>query len=82
MARLIWLTSVQHAALNYPVGDYGAFTPVLPTKIYNDSRVPTGTFAIFNLPNVNVSTVSISPETNSDAMRLLEGFDFLEIIGP
>ena len=58
VSRLIWLMSVKHSAVNYPVGDYGAFTPVLPTKVYNDSRVPPGTFSVLNLPHVNISLVS------------------------
>ena len=48
----------KHSAVNYPVGDYGSFTPVLPTKVYNDSSVPPGTFSVLNLPNVNISLVS------------------------
>ena len=58
VSRLIWLMSVKHSAVNYPVSDYGAFTPVLPTKVYNDSSVPPGTFSVLNLPNVNISLVS------------------------
>ena len=56
--HLIWLMSVKHVAVDYPVGDYGAFTPLSPTKIYNDGRVPPGTFSIFNLPHSNISVVS------------------------
>lgn len=58
VSRLIWLMSVRHSAVNYPVSDYGAFTPVLPTKVYNDSSVPPGTFSVLNLPNVDISLVS------------------------
>ena len=58
--RLIWLMSVKHAALAYPVGEYGGFTPLSSTKVYNDSRVPPGTFSVFNLPNANISAVSHS----------------------
>ena len=53
---------MKHSAVNYPVGDYGAFTPVLPTKIYNDSRVPPGAFSVLNLPNVNIALVSKTKE--------------------
>lgn len=60
ISRLLWLLSVKHASVNYPVSDYGAFTPILPTKIYNDSTVPPGTFSVLNLPNVNISLVSES----------------------
>ena len=66
VSRLIWLMSVKHSAVNYPVGDYGAFTPVLPTKVYNDSSVPPGTFSVLNLPNVNITLVS---KTNQSINR-------------
>ena len=65
VSRLIWLLSVKHSAVNYPVSDYGAFTPVLPTKIYNDSSVPPGTFSVLNLPNVNISLVSKTKQSVS-----------------
>lgn len=51
--------SVKHAAVDYPMGEYGAFTPLTPTKVYNDSRVPPGTFSVFNLAHVNISVVSL-----------------------
>ena len=58
VTHLIWLMSVKHVAVNYPMSEYGAFTPLTPTKVYNDSRVPPGKFSVFNLPNVNISVVS------------------------
>lgn len=58
VTHLLWLMSVKHAAVDYPMGEYGAFTPLSPTKVYNDSRVPPGTFAVFNLAHVNISVVS------------------------
>ena len=60
VTHLIWLMSVKHAAVDYPVGEYGAFTPLFPTKLYNDSRVPPDMFAVFNLAHVNISVVSRS----------------------
>ena len=68
VSRLIWLMSVRHSAVNYPVSDYGAFTPVLPTKVYNDSRVTPGTFSFLNLPNVDISLVS---KANQSIDRLI-----------
>ena len=59
VTRLLWLLSVKHATVNYPVSDYGAFTPLLPTKIFNDTRVPQGDFSILNLPNSDISSVSV-----------------------
>jgi len=64
VTKLLWLLSVKHAAVNYPVSDYGAFTPLLPTKIYNDTRVPPGEFSIFNLPNGNISSAQIEVAMN------------------
>lgn len=59
VTNLLWLMSVKHAAVDYPMGEYGAFTPLTPTKVYNDSRVPPGTFSVFNLAHVNISVVSL-----------------------
>lgn len=64
VTKLVWLLSVKHAAVNYPVSDYGAFTPLLPTKIFNDTRVPPGQFSIFNLPNGNISSAQIEVAVN------------------
>ena len=60
VTHLIWLMSVKHVAVDYPLAEYGAFTPLTPTKVYNDTRVPPETFAVFNLPHVNISVVSHS----------------------
>ena len=60
VAKLIWLMSVKHSAVNFPITDYGAFTPLTPTMVYNDTRVPPGEFAVYNLPNGNISSVSVS----------------------
>lgn len=72
VSRLIWLLSVKHSAVNYPVSDYGAFTPVLPTKIYNDSRVPPGTFSVLNLPNVNIALVSKTKESVNQSITQVQ----------
>lgn len=63
VTKMIWVLSVKHSAVNYPSGDYGAFTPILPTKIYNDTRIPPGQTSVFNLPNTNISVVSDFAET-------------------
>ncbi|XP_078370774.1 polyunsaturated fatty acid 5-lipoxygenase-like [Oculina patagonica] len=78
VSRLIWLLSVKHAAVNYPVSDYGAFTPVLPTKVYNDSTVPPGTFSVLNLPNVNISLAQIEVAMNVGTYHYDELFDYSE----
>ena len=59
LTRLLWQLSAQHAALNYPVADYGGFTLNMPTKLYQDSRVSDDVFSLFNFPNANISAVSI-----------------------
>ena len=63
--KLLWLLSVKHSAVNFPVPDYGAFTPLMPTKVYNDTQVPRGEFGVFNLLNGNVSSVSALINNNS-----------------
>lgn len=78
ITRLLWLLSVKHSTVNYPVSDYGAFTPVLPTKLYNDTSVPPGVFSELNLPNRNISLVSISSQS---VIRLIDPFLLLQING-
>lgn len=55
LTRLLWQLSAQHAALNYPVADYGGFTLNMPTKLYQDSRVSDDVFSLFSFPNANIS---------------------------
>ncbi|XP_078365273.1 allene oxide synthase-lipoxygenase protein-like [Oculina patagonica] len=64
VTHLLWLMSVKHAAVDYPMGEYGAFTPLSPTKVYNDSRVPPETFAVFNLAHVNISVAQMQVAMN------------------
>lgn len=59
VTRLIWTSSAQHTAVNYPITAYGAFTPNMPTKMYDDDRVAPEVFNPFRLPNGFVSAVSI-----------------------
>ena len=58
MTRIISQLSVQHAAVNYPLSDYAEYTPNLPTKLYNDTRVKEGEFSELRLPNGKTSIVS------------------------
>lgn len=55
LTRLLWQLSGQHAALNYPVADYGGFTLNMPTKLYRDRRVSDDVFSLFSFPNANIS---------------------------
>ena len=71
VAKLIWIMSVKHSAVNFPMSDYGSFTPLMPTKVYNDTRVSPGEFAVYNLPNGNISSVSaLTPFLLLECVRL------------
>lgn len=58
VTRLIWTSTAQHTAVNYPITPYGAFTPNMPTKVYDDDRVAPEVFSPLRLPNSFVSAVS------------------------
>ncbi|KAL9951790.1 hypothetical protein ACROYT_G044517 [Oculina patagonica] len=55
LTRFLYHISVHHAAINYPLTDYGAYTLNMPTKLYKDSRVADDVFSLFNFPNANIS---------------------------
>ncbi|KAJ7321447.1 hypothetical protein OS493_035021 [Desmophyllum pertusum] len=55
LTRFLWHISAHHAAINYPLTDYGGFTLNMPTKLYRDSRVSDDVFSLFNFPNANIS---------------------------
>ena len=59
LTRFLWHISAHHAAINYPLTDYGAFTLNMPTKLYRDTRVSNDEFSLFNFPNANISAVSV-----------------------
>lgn len=65
MTRIISQLSVQHAAVNYPLTDYGLYTPNLPTKLYNDTRLKEGEYGVQRLPNRNTSSVSCATILNT-----------------
>ena len=62
LTRFIWQISVHHAAINYPMTDYGGFTLNSPTKLYRDSRVSDDVFSLFRYPNANISAVRSIPK--------------------
>lgn len=78
VTKMIWLLSVKHAAVNYPVADYGGFTPILPTKVYNDTRVPPGVSSVFNLANVNISVEQVSVAMNIGLYHYDTLFDYYD----
>ena len=59
LTRFLWHISAHHAAINYPLADYGALTLNMPTKLYRDSRVADDVFSLFNFPNANITAVSV-----------------------
>ena len=59
LTRFLWHISAHHAAINYPLTDYGAFTLNMPTQLYRDSRVSDDDFSLFRFPNANISAVSV-----------------------
>lgn len=76
VTKMIWVLSVKHSAVNYPSADYGAFTPILPTKIYNDTRIPPGQTSVFNLPNTNISVAQIEVAMNVGLYHYDTLFDY------
>ena len=56
ITRIVFIP-VQHHAVNYPVAYYGAFVPNMPTKLYDDPRVPPQEFGFDRLPQSHVATV-------------------------
>lgn len=56
--RLIWTATAQHTAVDYPIAAYGAFTPNIPTKLYDDDRVAPDVFNPYRLPNGVLAAVS------------------------
>ena len=55
--RIVFIPA-QHHAMNYPVAYYGAFVPNMPTKLYDDPRVPPEEFGFHSLPQAHLATVS------------------------
>lgn len=50
LVRIIWMTSAQHSAINYPVDHYGALTLNMPTKLYKDNKAGAGHYGFSNIP--------------------------------
>ena len=55
VVRRILFIPIHHSAINYPIAYYGAFTPNMPTKLYDPE---TQDFTIDNLPRYNIAVVS------------------------
>ncbi|CAH3134159.1 unnamed protein product, partial [Pocillopora meandrina] len=76
VTRIISQLSVQHAAVNYPLTDYGLYTPNLPTKLYNDTRVKEGEYSVLRLPNRNTSSIEASFSNALSLFRFDSLFDY------
>ncbi|XP_068693446.1 polyunsaturated fatty acid 5-lipoxygenase-like [Montipora foliosa] len=76
ITRLIWTSTAQHTAVNYPIAVYGAYTPNMPTKIYDDDRVPFDVFNPYRLPNGVVSAVQAGVAMSLGSLRLDRLFDY------
>jgi len=74
--RLIWTATAQHTAVNYPISAYGAFTPNMPTKIYDDDRVASEVFNAYRLPNGLLSAVQAGVAMSLGSLRLDRLFDY------
>ncbi|XP_031553186.1 arachidonate 5-lipoxygenase-like [Actinia tenebrosa] len=76
ITRLIWTSSAQHTAVNYPIAAYGAFTPMMPSKIYDDPRVPDDTFDLYRLPNGNISAIQAGVAMSLGSLHLDDLLDY------
>lgn len=76
VTRLIWTSTAQHTAVNYPISAYGAFTPNMPTKMYDDERVPDDKFNALRLPNSYVSAVQAGVAMSLGSLRIDRLFDY------
>ena len=50
LKEVIWIL-VEHAAVSYPIQDFGSVTPIMPLKLYNDPRAKAEQNSIYNLPD-------------------------------
>ncbi|XP_031565918.1 arachidonate 5-lipoxygenase-like [Actinia tenebrosa] len=76
LTRLIWMTSAQHSAVNYPSNYYAAYTPNMPSKLYSDSRVMPGDFDVANLPGMYYATIQTTITMTLTAMHFDSLFDY------
>lgn len=76
LTRFLWHVSAHHAAINYPLTDYGAFTLNMPTKLYRDSRVSDDKFSLFHYPNANISAQQATVAFSLSNYRFDSLFDY------
>ncbi|XP_067016448.1 polyunsaturated fatty acid 5-lipoxygenase-like isoform X2 [Acropora muricata] len=76
ITRLIWTSTAQHTAVNYPIAAYGAYTPNMPTKLYDDDRVPHDAFNLYRFPNGVLPAVQAGVAMSLGSLRLDRLFDY------
>lgn len=76
VTRIISQLSIQHAAVNYPLTDYAEYTPNLPTKLYNDTKLKEGEYSDLRLPNLNTSAIEAAVHNGLGLFRFDTLFDY------
>lgn len=77
LVRIMWMTSAQHSAINYPVDHYGALTFNSPTKLYKDEVAGVGHYGFSNLPRMFTSMTQSALAMTLAAMRYDSLLDFV-----
>ncbi|XP_028401888.1 arachidonate 5-lipoxygenase-like [Dendronephthya gigantea] len=75
ITRIVFIP-IQHHAVNYPVAYYGGFVPNMPSKLYDDPRVPYQEFGFDRLPQSHVATEQISLFMTLGSIRYDTIFDY------
>ena len=57
IAQTLWIV-VQHAVVNFPNAEYGQYTAIYPTKVYNDVRAVNWNKMAYTLPGAMTACVS------------------------
>ena len=77
IVKRILFIPIQHSAVNYPVSYYGAFTPNMPTKLYDPN---TQDFTIENLPQYNIVSYQLSIAMTLGSIRYDRYFDYSDTL--
>ncbi|CAB4040502.1 arachidonate 5-lipoxygenase-like [Paramuricea clavata] len=68
LKRIVFIP-VQHHSVNYPVVYYAGFVPNLPSKLYEDPRVPPQEFGFNSLPQVHVAAEQLALSMSLGSIR-------------
>ena len=77
IVKRILFIPIQHSAVNYPVSYYGAFTPNMPTKLYDPN---TQDFTIESLPQYNIVSYQLSIAMTLGSIRYDRYFDYSDTL--